>query len=153
MFTLIRPISALVMAIIGLIAAQFYTQLYAGEAAQLGRFHLWLAALAAVIGYGFLGTRVARGPGWAVYFTLQAVVLTALLAAATFALRMVFIFGQRRIYREPVDAVEGFFDHMLRFLAIGLNPGFLLFLAGASLATGIGLHLVFRLLERRRLAR
>jgi len=153
MFTLIRPISALVMAIIGLIAAQFYTQLYAGEGAQLGRLNLLLAAMAATVGFGFLGARVARGPGWAVYFTLQAVALTAVFAAATFALRMVFIFGQRRIYREPADAVEGFFDHMLRFLAVGLDPGFLLFLAGASLAAGIGLHLVFRLLERRRLAR
>jgi hypothetical protein len=66
---------------------------------------------------------------------------------------MVFIFGHRRIYREPTDAVEGFVDHTLRFLAVGLDRGFLLFLAGASVAAGIGLFVLFRLLERRRLAR
>ncbi len=152
MFTLIRPLAALVMAIIGFLAADFYAQLYA-EGAQLGRFNLWLAATSAIIGYGFLGARVARGAGWAVFYTLQAVALTALVAAMTFALRMVFVFGYRRVYREPGDAVEGFVDHTLRFLAIGLDRDFLLFLFGASVTAGIGLHLLFRLLERRRLAR
>ncbi len=152
MFTLIRPIAALAMAIMGFVAAEYYAQLFA-EGAQLGRFNLWLAATAAIIGYAFLGSRVARGPGWAVYYTLQAVALTAIIAAMTFALRMVFVFGYRRIYREPTDAVEGFMDHTLRFLAVGIDRGFLLFLFGASLTAGIGLYLTFRLLEQRRLAR
>lgn len=152
MFTLIRPIAALAMAIVGFVAAELYAQLYA-EGANLGRFNLWLAATAAIIGYGFLGSRVARGPAWAVYYTLQAVALTALIAAMTFALRMVFVYGYRRIYREPMDAVGGFFDHTLRFLSIGIDQFFLLYLGGASLTAGIGLYLLFRLLERRRLAR
>jgi hypothetical protein len=152
MFTLIRPFSALAMAVLAWLAADAYALLYA-EGAYLGRFNLWLAATAAVIGYTFLGGRVRRGMLFAIYYSLQAVALTALVAAMAFALRMVFVFGYRRIYREPAEAIGGFVDHTLRFLAVGLDGPFLLLLLTGGTVAGIGLHLLFRLLERRRLAR
>jgi len=152
MFTLIRPVSALAMAVLGWIAADAYAALYA-DGTLLGRFNLWLAATAAVIGYTFLGSRVGRGLLFAIYYSLQAIFLTALFSAMAFAVRMVFVFGYRRIYREPAEAIGGFVDHTLRFLAFGLDGSFLLLLLTGGVAAGIGLHLLFRLLERRRLAR
>lgn len=152
MFTLIRPLSALVMAVLGWLAAEAYAPLYAPDA-DLGRFNLWLAATAAVIGYTFLGARVGRGASFAVFHSLQALVLTAIFAAMAFALRMVFVYGYRRLYREPMDAVEGFFDHTLRFLGAGLDASFLLFLGAGGTVAGLVLHLLHQLLERRRLAR
>jgi hypothetical protein len=152
MFTLIRPLSALALALFGFIAAREYAQLYP-PGTYFGRFDLWLAGTAAVIGYTFLGARIVRGPLYAVYYTGQAIALTAMVAAMAFALRMVFVFGYRRIYREPMDVVNGFVDHTLKFLTVTADLSFLLFLAGGALAAGIGLHLLHQGMERRRLAR
>ncbi|WP_209425700.1 TrgA family protein [Pararhodobacter sp. SW119] len=152
MFTLIRPLSALVLAILAIVAAEAYRPLFA-EGAQLGGLNLWVAGIAAVIGFGYLGPRVDHGFFWTLYYTAQAVVLTALVAALGAALRMVFVHGYRRVYREPMDAVEGFVDQTLRFMAVAMDRSFLLLLGGGALICGIVLWLLFRLLERRRLAR
>ncbi len=105
MFTMIRPLAALALAILAMIAAEAYRPLYA-EDATLGAFSLWLALIAMSVGYSFLGSRIGRGgPVMTIFYALQAVALTAVLAAMVFAVRMVFVFGYRRIYREPMDAV------------------------------------------------
>jgi hypothetical protein len=153
MYTMIRPLSALALALLALAAADAYKPLYAEDAA-LGSFNLWLTVIAVSVGYSFLGSRVGRGgPFLAAFYALQAVALTAMLAAMVFAMRMVFVFGYRRIYREPMDAFEGFVEHTLRFLGKGLDGSFLLLLGGGGVTIGILLHALFWILEQRRLAR
>ena len=152
MYTLIRPFAALTLAILAFLAADAYAALLSPDVSPW-HFRWILAAVAVVIGYVFLGGRLGREVGWAVFFTLQAIVLVAIATSMIFAVRMVFIWGMRRLYREPLEAAVGVFDHTFRYLSVALDPAFLLMLGTGGVVAGIVLSLLYRLLDRRRLAR
>ncbi len=109
MFTLIRPVAALLLAIFAAYLAAAYEPLYDPEA-DLGNFPLWAAGVGAVIGWVFLGGRIGRPLWFSIYVGVQAVVLTAIGTAMLLAVREVFILGYRRRYGEVMEAITGYFD-------------------------------------------
>ena len=152
MFTLIRPVSGILLALLAAHAASVYWPMLRPDHPP-GSFALWVGLIGLVIGWGFLGSRVGRQLWLSVFVAAQAVVLVALAAAAVFAVREVFILGYQRRYREPMDAVNGFFDLAQGWLRLALERDFLILLGLGALAVGVLAHLAHRLLERRRMAR
>ena len=153
MFTIIRPIAALALALLTAIAAQAWWPLYRPDWPVPAGFVITMAVCGLVVGWGFLGARVDRRLWMTVFAALQAVVLTALLATLVFGIREVFVQGYRRRFREPMEAVNGFFDFAASWLALALERDFLVLLAVGALIVGVFVHLLHALFERRRLSR
>lgn len=152
MFTLIRPLAALALGCLGWLAADAYRPLNE-LVPETATFGLWVAGLSALVGWLFLGGHLGRALWYSVYASLQAVVLAAVLISAVFSVRQIFVLGYRRQYREPMEAFTGFFEHLVDFLRMGFEPGFLSLLAGGAVVIGITLHILRMLLERRRMTR
>ena len=152
MFTLIRPVAGIALAILATIAAAAYWPLYRPDV-PLGGFSFWMTVRGFVVGWLFLGGRVDRRLWMTVFMAWQAVVLTALLAVTVFGIREVFILGYRRRFREPMEAFNGFFDIAGGWLRLGLERDFLILLGLGGLVVGIVVHLMHRLFERRRTTR
>lgn len=153
MFTLIRPVSALALAILAAIAAPAYWPLFRPDWPLPPVFVLWMAAFGFSVGWLFLGARVDRRLWMTVFAALQAVVLTALLAVTIFGFREVFVLGYRRRFREPMEAFNGFFEIAGGWLRLALERDFLIMLGVGGLLVGVAVHLLHKLFERRRLTR
>jgi hypothetical protein len=152
MFTLFRPVAGVVLAVFGYYAALAYVPVYDPEA-DLGAFPVWVALMSFVVGYVFLGARVGRALWMSIFAALQAVVLSGVTVAMVMAVREVFIRGYRRMYREPFDAVTGYFDLIVDWLGRALVQEYLILLGIGSAAVGVVLHIVHLAMERRRSAR
>lgn len=152
MFTLIRPVCGILLALMAAHAASVFWPV-ARPDHPMGSFALWVGLIGLVIGWGFLGSRVGRQLWLSVFVAAQAVVLVALAAAAIFGVREVFILGYQRRYREPMEAVNGFFETALGWLALAIERDFLILLGIGALLVGVLAHLAHWLLERRRMAR
>ncbi len=153
MFTLIRPFSALALAILAALAAPAYWPLYRPEWPMPNSFTVTLALCGVAVGWAFLGARIDRRAWMTVFVTLQAVVMTALLAVLVFGIREVFVRGYARRFREPMEAFNGFFEIAGGWLRLALERDFLMFLAVGGLVVAVVLHILFWLMERRRLRR
>lgn len=152
MFTLIRPISAIVLAVFTIYAAQAYEPLYDPDA-NLGSFPLWAAGVGAVVGWFFLGGRLGQRLWMSAFVGVQAVALTALGTAMLLAVREVFVLGYRRRYDEVAEAITGYFQIIVTWLAKMLVQDYLIMLAAGGIAIGVVLHLVWSMMEGRRNAR
>ncbi|MFN4098499.1 MAG: TrgA family protein [Pararhodobacter sp.] len=152
MFTLIRPVAAVLLAIFAFFAAQEYQPLYDPEA-NLGNFAVWAAGVGFVTGWLFLGGKQARALWFSLYVGVQAVALAVLATAMLMAVREVFVLGYRRRYPEVTDAITGYFDIILGWLAKAYDRDFLILLVVGGLVIGFVLHIVMALMERRRNAR
>lgn len=152
MFTLIRPIAALFLAVFSYYAAEAYEPLYDPDI-DLGNFPWYAVRVGALVGWVFLGGQMGKPLWYSIYVTIQAVVLTAIGTAMYLAVGEVFTRGYRRVYREPFEAFTGYFEIVLDWLGRGIVPDYLLFLAGGGAVIGIVLHLIHGLMERRRNAR
>lgn len=149
MFTLIRPISALMLGVFALYAAQAYVPIYDPDA-DLGSFPLWAAGVSFVVGWTFLGARIGKALWLSVFTALQAVVLAALATAMVLAVAEVFKRGYRRQYSEVVEAATGYFEIIVDWLSRGLVRDYLILLAAGGVVIGIVLHILWIALERRR---
>lgn len=152
MFTVIRPFAALALAILGWLAAEAYRPLN-DQVPDTATFALWTAGLSAVVGWMYLGGQIGRALWYSIYASLQAVVIAAVVTSGVFAVRQVFLLGYRRQYREPMDAVTGYFDEFVGFLRVGLERDFLILLGGGAVVVAIALHVLFLVMERRRKTR
>lgn len=150
MFTLIRPICALVFALLAWFAAESFRGLDPRFTHLGAGFFLWTLAVATAVGWGFVGGQIGRALWYSVFITLQGIVLAAICASGLFALAEVFRLGYRRRYAEPADAVAGFFDLATGYLRFALERDFVMHLTLAGILAGIALHVAERLLERRR---
>lgn len=149
MFTIIRPISALLLAVFALYAAQAYALVYDPEA-DLGNFPIWAACMGAVVGWMFLGGRIGRALWFSAFVGVQAVVLTAISTAAVLAVGEVFVRGYRRQYTEVTEALTGYFGIIVDWLSRGLVQEFLILLGAGGIGIGVLLHIAHRLMEGRR---
>lgn len=152
MFTLIRPLAAIALAVLGWFAAEAYRPLDPSIPESLS-FTLWTSGLSAAVGWVFLGGLIGRSLWYSIFAAIQAVVLAAIVVSAAFALRAIFVQGYRRQYREPIEAFGGYFENLLGYLQAGLARDFLILLGAGAVAVGIILHILHLVLERRRMAR
>lgn len=152
MFTIIRPVSAVLLGLFALYAAQIYEPLYDPEA-DLGTFPIWAAGVSAVVGWIFLGGRIGRAMWYSVFVSVQAVVLAALATAGFLAVGEVFKRGYRQQYDEVMEAITGYFEIVVDWLSRGLVQDFLILLAAGGVVLGVALHILWHLMERRRNAR
>ena len=151
MFTLTRLAAAILMGLFGLWLAPRYNLVYDPEAALNGLETL-LGGCAFAVGWGFLGQK-ARALWLSAYQGLQAVALTGIVAAGLVAVRDIFVLGYRRQVDEPLEAVLAIPQIMWDYLSRALTVDFGLILAGGAVGIGIAVHVIDRLLDRRRLAR
>ncbi|WP_417598293.1 TrgA family protein [Pararhodobacter oceanensis] len=149
MFTLIRPLSAVFLAVFALIAAQAYAPIYDSEA-DLGRFPLYAAAVSFLIGWRFLGRQIGKALWLSVFAAWQAVVLAAVATAMFLAVGEVFRRGYRRQYGEVIEAITGYFGIVVDWLSRGLVQEFLILLAAGGTIIGVVLHILWVMLEARR---
>lgn len=152
MFTLIRPLAALALGLLGLVAAEAYRPLN-DIVPETMTFTYWTAGLSALVGWVFLGGQMGRALWYSLYASLQAVVLAAIVTSGVFSVYRIFLLGYRRQYREPMEAFTGYFENLVDFLRLGLERDFLILLGIGALIIGLALHMVHWLLERRRLTR
>ncbi|MCB1404781.1 MAG: TrgA family protein [Rhodobacteraceae bacterium] len=152
MFTIIRPISALLLAVFALYAAQAYEPIYDPQA-DLGAFPLWAAGVSALVGWFFLGGRIGRALWYSVFVAVQAVVLAAIATAGFLAVGDVFERGYRRQYDEVMEAITGYFAIVVDWLGRALVQDFVILLGVGGIGIGVVLHILWRMMERRRNAR
>ncbi|MCA2010722.1 TrgA family protein [Cereibacter sphaeroides] len=149
MFTLIRPVAALLMAVFAYYAAKAYEPLYDPQA-YMGTFAAWTALMGLLVGWVFVGGRIGRAWWFSIYIGIQGVAMTGVFIAMVMAVREVFILGYRRRFREIMDAFTGYFDIVVNWLGKAVDQDYLIFLATGGAVIGFALHLVWMLLERRR---
>ncbi len=152
MFTIIRPVCGILLALLAAQAASVYWPMLFPDR-PIGSFPFWMGGIGFVIGWVFLGARVGQKLWLSVFVALQAVVLVALASVAIFGVREVFILGYARRFREPMEAVNGFFDIGLGWLRLGIERDFLILLGIGALLVGVLAHLLHWLFEQRRMAR
>ena len=152
MFTLIRPLAALALGLLGLFAAQAYRPLN-DIVPETMTFTYWTVGLSALVGWVFLGGQMGRALWYSIYASLQAVVLAAIVTSGLFSVYRIFLLGYRRQYREPMEAFTGSFENFVDFLRLALERDFLILLGVGAVIVGLALHAAYWLLERRRLTR
>lgn len=149
MFTLIRPVAAVLLAVFAYYAAKAYEPLYDPEAV-MGAFAVWTAGMGFVVGWLFLGGRMGRPLWFSIYVGVQAVALTAVATAMLMGVREVFILGYRRRYPEVMDAITGYFGIVQDWLTKAIDRDFLILLAVGGMVIGLVVHVVMAMMERRR---
>lgn len=150
MFTLIRPVAAILLAIFAYFAARAYEPLYDPHPDVLGNFAVWTAGMGFVVGWVFVGGRIGRALWFSIYIALQGVILTGIFIAMLMGVREIFILGYRRRYTEVMEAFTGYFDVISGWLRKALVQDYLILLGIGGLVLGIVLHIVWAGMERRR---
>lgn len=151
MFTLTRLIAALMLTGFALWVADVYDQLYDPERPLRGLAQL-LGTVGFIVGWAFLGAK-ARKLWFSAYLGVQAVALTGIVAAVLVAVRDIFVLGYRRRFTEATDAVVAIPQIAWEYLSRAFVPDLLIPLGVAGVVLGVVIHIVDRLLDRRRLAR
>lgn len=152
MFTLIRPVAGILLAVFAFFAAKAYEPLYDPQA-NMGNFALWTAGMGFVTGWLFLGGRIGRSWWFSLYMGVQSVAMTALGTAMVMGIREVFILGYRRRYSEVMDALTGYVDIIVGWFSKAMVQDYLIMLGIGGLVIGFILHVVHLGMERRRNAR
>ncbi len=152
MFTLKRMTAGLSLALFGWVLAMEF----AAQSTQYffaPGFHQIAAAIGLVVGWTFLGRNLGGRLLSTLWFTAQAIVLVAVIAAGIFAIRDGALNGTRRFRRDPIDAVMGMFDKLVEFLLATLQFDFMITAGFGVLVTGVFVHIAAAIIERRRNAR
>lgn len=111
-----------------------------------------LGTVGFIVGWAFLGAE-ARKLWLSAYLGVQAVALTGIVAAVLVAVRDIFVLGYRRRFTEATDAVVAIPQIAWEYLSRAFVPDLLIPLGVAGVVLGVVIHIVDRLLDRRRLAR
>jgi len=151
MFTLTRLSAAILMAVFALWLSGAYDVLYDPER-RLQLLPQLLGGVGLVVGWAFLGKKQVAL--WmSAYLGVQAVVLTGVVAALLVAVRDIFVLGYRRRFAEAADAVMAIPMIAWDYLSRALVTDFLIILGVGGVVLGVMVHVIDRLLDRRRLAR
>lgn len=151
MFTLTRLAAAVLMMLFMIWLAPIYDEVHDPEGPLRGVVRL-MGTMGFIVGWAFLGQK-ARALWFSAYLGLQAVVLTGIAAAGLVAVRDIFVLGYRRQVREPVDAVIRIPEIAWDYLSRALTQDFLILLGVGGVVIGLAVHVIDRLLDKRRLAR
>lgn len=149
MYTLIRPIAAILLGVFAIYAAQAYEPLYHPNA-NLGRLPITAAICGAIVGWKYLGERIGQALWLSMFMGVQSVVLTAIATAMVVAVRQAFVRGYRQVYNEVMDVAEGYFGMIADWLMLALDRNFLILVVGGGAGIGLILHVIYVGLERRR---
>lgn len=114
---------------------------------------VFLAAVAAFIGWSFVGPRITPSLIRSVSMVLQGYIATLGLALFLFAFYDAFGKGFQMVYRDLGDVFDGTFRMASEHITRMMDGDFLIFLGTVILGIGITLCIVFRLAEARRLAK
>lgn len=150
--TLTRLFCMIAFAVFAIYAATLYQELQ--EVSRISAmFNTVAATMAAVAGWMVAGPRIDRRFAGSVFAVLQGMIVAVLLALAASATVETFRLGYRTRYKDLGDAMQGFFDHIATGVLNLAVPDLLVPMAMFCLGAGIGLSLLYRMLEARRLAR
>lgn len=150
--TLTRLAAAVLFAALAFYAGERYLLLYDHPPRRTGG-SLYLAAIAALVGWRYVGKHVSRNFLQSIFQTLQGVIVTLFLALTLFGSYHVFWQGYRMRYSGLEDAFLGFVGSCLDHLRRMSDTDFLLLLGGMTVICGIVLTIVFRWAEARRFDR
>lgn len=150
--TLTRLAAAIFFAALAFYAGESYKVLYEYPPRR-DDGSLYLAGIAALVGWRFVGGHIDASFVQSVFHTLQGVILTLFLALTLFGTYHVFWHGYRGRYSNLEEAFLGFVgvfvDHLVRMTDLD----FMLMLGGMIVGTGIALTLIYRWAEARRFDR
>jgi len=149
MFTVIRPISAVLLAVFAVYAAQAYEPIFDPEA-DLGSFPAWAAGVSFVVGWMFLGGQIGRSLWYSAFVGIQSVIMAAIATAAFLAVGEVFRRGYNMQYGEVINAITGYFEIIADWLMRGFVQEFMILMGVGGLVLGIILHILWTVMEKRR---
>jgi hypothetical protein len=138
-------------AIFAVYAGTLYQQLQ--EVSRISTMFNTVAAItAAVAGWMVVGPQIDRRILHSVFGVVQGMVVAILLAVAASATVETFRLGYKTRYKDLYDAGQGFFAHIATFAQKLAVPEMMVPMATFCLGAGLGLSLLYRMLEARRLA-
>jgi hypothetical protein len=124
------------------------------ESAQVSvAFNIVAICSAAFAGWRVAGPRVSAKPVKSVFGVLQGMIVAVLLALALGATAETFRLGYKTRYDDLGEATQGFFGHIAEGIQKIAAAELLVPMAIFCIVSGIGLSVIFRLLEYRRTAR
>ncbi|NBB98845.1 MAG: TrgA family protein [Alphaproteobacteria bacterium] len=132
-------------------ATQF--QLMQESARVSGVFNLVAVCSAAFAGWRVAGSRISAKPVKSVFGVLQGMIVAVLLALVLKATAETFRLGYKTRYDDLGDATQGFFGHIAEGIQKIVAAELLVPMAIFCVVAGLGLSVIFRLLEHRRMAR
>ncbi len=148
--TLTRLAALLCFAIATVYAGTEYYKLYE-EPPRSTNGIAFVALVAAVVGWRFVGLRLGAGLLRNFSLVIQGYIATVLMSFILLGFYNAFTMGYRQRYKSLDDAFQGFFDVSVDHLMRMSDTSFMLMLLIiAFVITGV-VTLVFRLTERRRL--
>jgi hypothetical protein len=151
MFTLTRLCAGILLMLFALWVASAYDVLYDPDRPLRGLTNV-LGTVGFIVGWAFLGNE-ARKLWLSAYLGIQAVALTGIVAALLVAVRDIFALGYRRRFSEATDAVVAIPQIAWEYLLRAMVPDLLIPLAVGGVVLGVVVHVIDRMLTRRRLAR
>ncbi|MEZ5752189.1 MAG: TrgA family protein [Paracoccaceae bacterium] len=149
MFTLIRPIAAVMMMIVAYYGAVLYIPISFEPGLARG-MPPYTAMVGFVVGWLFLGGMLKRQLWFSIFAGLQAGVMTAILASLVLTIPRIWTIIMRGRYREVTDAVRGYVELNMDWLMRALNPDLLIPMGIACAIVGAVLHFINRGLDARR---
>ncbi|MGY6703147.1 TrgA family protein [Roseinatronobacter sp.] len=150
--TLTRLAAAIIFAGFALYAGEIYKTLYEYPPRSRNGTVV-LAAVAALVGWRFVGRHVDARLVQSIFQTLQGVILTVFLSLVIIGSYTVFWRGYQMRYSSLEDAFLGFVGVFVEHLVRMSDIDFLLLVGGMIVGTGIVLTLIFRWAEARRFDR
>lgn len=133
-------------------ASTQYHLLY-DEPPRGGSGHVFLAVVAAVIGWSFVGRRITSAMFRNFTVVIQGYIAGLILALILHGFYNAFTEGYRLRYRSLDEALEGAFAISVEHLVRMTDTSFLLLLLGLAVGMTLILTVVYRYAEFRRLAR
>lgn len=150
--TLTRLFTMIAFAVFAIYAATLYQELQ--EVSRISvMFNTIAATMAAVSGWMVAGPRIDRRLAGSVFAVLQGMIVAVLLALAAGATVETFRLGYKTRYKDLGDALQGFFAYISTGVQKLAVPDLMLPLGLFCVGAGLGLSVLYRLLEARRLAR
>ena len=149
--TLTRLFTMLAFAGFAVYAATLY-QLQQDGARVSTLFNTIAAVMAAVSGWKVAGPRIDASLFGSVFAVVQGLLVACLLGLAAGATEETFRLGYKTRYSDLGEALQGFFGYIAEGGQRLTRPDMLIPLGVFCLLAGVGLSLLFRVLEARRTA-
>lgn len=148
--TLTRLAALLLFGVLTFYIGTQYQLLFEEPPESLGG-NLFLALVAAFVGWSFVGTRIGRSYFQAFSVVIQGYIATLLLALFLYGFYDAFTQGYKMRYKDLGDAVNGVFAAAIEHLQRMMDRDFLILLLIVALVLTFLLTTIFRLAEARRL--